>query len=318
MQYVTLGKTGLNVSVAGLGCGGHSRLGQSYGNSTAQSIAIIHAAMDMGVNFIDTATAYGTEPIVGEAIKGRRDEVIISTKRTIFQPGSSASGDDLLTADEFITGVEDNLKRLDTDHLDILHLHGVTDNQYAHCLQELVPALFKLREQGKIRHLGITERFIQDTDHTMLSRALEDECWDVVMTGFNMINPSARHSVLPKTQKHNIGTLIMFAVRRALSDPAATAELIRELVAAELIDPSELNLDNPFDFLVAPDIASSVTEAAYRFCRHEPGAHIILTGTGSLDHLRENVNVLQMPALPTETQAKLRKIFGKVDSVSGN
>ncbi|MEH6727271.1 MAG: aldo/keto reductase, partial [Hyphomicrobiales bacterium] len=236
MQQVTFGKTGLTVSVAGLGCGGHSRLGQSYGNTTAQSIAIIHAAMDMGVNFIDTATAYGTEPIVGEAIKGRRDEVILSTKRIIFQKGTSPVGTDLLSGEDFITGVEDNLKLLGTDCIDVLHLHGVFANQYDHCVRELVPALHKLREQGKIRFLGITERFISDTDHTMLSRALDDDFWDVVMTGFNMINPSARRTVLPKTQEKNIATLIMFAVRRALSDPTATAEIIRELAAADLID----------------------------------------------------------------------------------
>lgn len=318
MQQVTFGKTGLTVSVAGLGCGGHSRLGQSYGNTTAQSIAIIHAAMDMGVNFIDTATAYGTEPIVGEAIKGRRDEVILSTKRIIFQKGTSPVGTDLLSGEDFITGVEDNLKLLGTDCIDVLHLHGVFANQYDHCVRELVPALHKLREQGKIRFLGITERFISDTDHTMLSRALDDDFWDVVMTGFNMINPSARRTVLPKTQEKNIATLIMFAVRRALSDPTATAEIIRELAAADLIDTSELTLDSPFDFLLAPTIASSVTEAAYRFCRHEPGAHVILTGTGSLDHLKENLAVLQMPPLPTEAQDKLRRIFGNVDSVSGN
>ncbi len=318
MQQVTFGKTGLTVSVAGLGSGGHSRLGQSYGNTTAQSIAIIHAAMDMGVNFIDTATAYGTEPIVGEAIKGRRDEVILSTKRIIFQKGTSPVGTDLLSGEDFMTGVEDNLKLLGTDCIDVLHLHGVFANQYDHCVRELVPALHKLREQGKIRCLGITERFISDTDHTMLSRALDDDFWDVVMTGFNMINPSARRTVLPKTQEKNIATLIMFAVRRALSDPTATAEIIRELAAADLIDTSELTLDSPFDFLLAPDIASSVTEAAYRFCRHEPGADVILTGTGSLDHLKENLDVLQMPPLPKQAQDKLRKIFGNVDSVSGN
>lgn len=318
MQHVKLGKTGLNASVAGLGCGGHSRLGQSYGNSTAQSIAIIHAAMDMGVNFIDTATAYGTEPIVGEAIKGRRDQVIISTKRTIFQNGTSPVGNVLLSGAEFITGVEDNLKLLGTDYIDVLHLHGVVINQYEHCVQELAPALIKLREQGKIRCLGITERFIRDTNHAMLSHALDDDCWEVVMTGFNMINPSARHTVLPKTQEKNIGTLIMFSVRRALSDPNVATEIIRELVSTGQIDPSGLDLKNPFSFLLNPATARSITEAAYRFCRHEPGADVILTGTGSLDHLKENLKVLQMAALPMEAQNKLRGVFGTVDSVSGN
>ena len=75
MQYTTLGRTGLKVTVAGLGCGGNSRIGQGAGLSTAQSVALVREALDLGVNFIDTAEAYGTEEIVGEAIKGRpRDQ----------------------------------------------------------------------------------------------------------------------------------------------------------------------------------------------------------------------------------------------------
>src|SRR5579864_1888031 len=67
MHYKILGRTGLNVSVAGLGCGGHSRLGQTYGNTAEQSADVVRAALDLGINFIDTAAAYGTEKIVGES-----------------------------------------------------------------------------------------------------------------------------------------------------------------------------------------------------------------------------------------------------------
>ncbi|MCB1812851.1 MAG: aldo/keto reductase, partial [Candidatus Competibacteraceae bacterium] len=95
MQYTELGKTGLKVSVAGLGCGGSSRLGQSTGKSTADSVALVRAALDLGVNFIDTATAYGTEDIVGEAIRAvPRDTVVVSTKALINQ------GDTLLPASD--------------------------------------------------------------------------------------------------------------------------------------------------------------------------------------------------------------------------
>ena len=80
MQHTTLGRTGMQVSVAGLGCGGHSRLGQSYGASEDESIAVIRRALDLGINLVDTAQVYGTESIVGKAIRGRRDEVVLSTK----------------------------------------------------------------------------------------------------------------------------------------------------------------------------------------------------------------------------------------------
>lgn len=318
MQTRVLGRTGLEVSQAGLGCGGHARLGLSYGHTTAQSVGLVHKALDAGVNFIDTAAAYGTEEIVGKAIKSRRDEVVLSTKLGIIKPGTSSLGQDFLSADDFCRLVEESLQRLGTDYIDILHLHGVIDDQYDYCERALVPALLRLREQGKIRFLGLTERFIYDTKHTMLNRALDGDVWDVVMTGFNMINPSARHSVLAKTIEKNVGTLIMFAVRRALSTPEATTEIIRELQQNGLIEVTDDETQNPLAFLTDPAIANSVTQAAYRFCLHEPGAHVVLTGTGSQGHLSENLEALQLPPLPQEAQTRLRNIFGNVDSVSGN
>ena len=84
MEYTTLGKTGLEVSVAGLGCGGASRLGQGDGKSQAESVALVRRAHELGVNFFDTARAYGTEEVVGNAITGRREEVVVSTK-TMFR-----------------------------------------------------------------------------------------------------------------------------------------------------------------------------------------------------------------------------------------
>ena len=80
MQFSTLGRTGLKISKASLGSGGRSRLGQTQGASAAQSVKVIHAALGLGINLIDTAPAYKTEEIVGEALKGRRNDVILSTK----------------------------------------------------------------------------------------------------------------------------------------------------------------------------------------------------------------------------------------------
>lgn len=318
MHSTTLGRTNLVVSIAGLGCGGHARLGQAYGHSTQQSVDLIHSALDQGVNFLDTAAVYGTEEIVGTAIKGRRDQVVISTKQTIVQPGTSALGQAFLSAEQFCRRVEENLTRLGTDTIDVLHLHGVMADQYHHCVEVLAPALMSLRDQGKIRFLGITERFIRDTKHQMLDRALQDEIWDVVMLGFNLINPSARGQILHQTRANKVGTLNMFAVRRALSNVAATAEIIDELRQSGQIQLSDQQAENPLAMLTEPHVAHSVTEAAYRFCRHEPGIDVVLTGTGSEAHLSENLAALQMPPLPVATQDRLRAIFGNVDSVSGN
>src|SRR5258705_1321506 len=84
MEYVTLGRTGLRVSIAGLGCGGFSRLGLGTGKSEAEAIALIREALDLGINLLDTAAVYGTESVVGRAIKSvPRDSVVIATKAWI-------------------------------------------------------------------------------------------------------------------------------------------------------------------------------------------------------------------------------------------
>ena len=84
MEYVTLGRTGLKVSVAGLGCGGFSRLGLGTGKSTAEAVVLIRQALDLGVDLLDTAAVYGTEEVVGEAIKHvPREDVVIATKAWI-------------------------------------------------------------------------------------------------------------------------------------------------------------------------------------------------------------------------------------------
>lgn len=318
MEYLQLGRTGLKVSVAGLGCGGASRLGQGYGESHAHSVAVVSAALDLGINFIDTAAVYGTEAIVGEAIAGRRDQAVISTKLPIVPKGASPLGTDLISGEELQRGLEDSLRRLSSDYVDILHLHGVMPEQYDHCLRELLPALQRLRDQGKIRFLGLTERFIYDPQHAMLSRALEDTHWDVVMTGFNLINPSARGRVFARSEAQGTGTLVMFAVRRALSDPEALTALLGDLMARDLLAPDALDPADPLGFLRTLGGAQSVVDGAYRFCRHEPGAHVILTGTGKIEHLRRNVASINSAALEPRCLSELEKLFGTIDSVSGN
>ena len=312
MQQVRLGRTGLSVGVVGLGCGGHSRLGMAAGRDEAHATRVVEAALDLGIDFIDTARAYGTEAAVGRAIRGKRDRVVLSTKAL----PAGASG--LLGAAELRDSLERSLERLGTDYVDVFHLHGVLADQYAYCVDALLPELLRAKEAGKIRFVGITERFGTDTAHAMLKRALPDDRFDVIMVGHNLINPSARASVFPLTRKNDVGTLIMFAVRRALTSPELAREVIAKLIDAGTVDAQRVDPRDPLGFVTAHPQVRSLTEAAYRFCRHEPGAHVILTGTGSVEHLQENVASILAPPLPSTLAARLAETFGRVDSVSGD
>ena len=143
MEYTTLGRTGLKVSVAGLGCGGPSRLGMRNDPQTASNaIALVKLAMDLGVNFIDTAQTYGTEPIVGRAIAGvPRDRLVISTKKTL--PAEDHPDPEA----EVVKGLEQSLKLIGTDYIDVYHLHGVEPKDYEFAKKRLMPVMRRLKEQ---------------------------------------------------------------------------------------------------------------------------------------------------------------------------
>jgi len=148
----------------GLGAGGASRIGQGTGRTEAESVAVVRRALDLGINLIDTAEVYGNEAIIGRALNesGRRD-ILVSTKKT------SATGGRPVTAEELASGLEGSLSRLGLERVDIYHLHGVSPDHYQHAREELVPAMLKLKQQGKIGFLGITETFESDRGHRMLS-----------------------------------------------------------------------------------------------------------------------------------------------------
>jgi L-galactose dehydrogenase len=318
MEHVTLGKTGLDVSIACLGAGGRSKIGQNKGASFEQSVDIVKAAIDKGVTMIDTAARYGTEPIVGAALRGIRDDIVISTKEWVVKGRDGQQGMDFVSADEFRQSVEQSLTNLQTDRIDILQLHGISAEQYPYCREELVPELLSLRQAGKVRFFGVTEAFNVDTSHEMLRLATRDDVWDVIMVGLNFLNQTALDEVLPNAQERRIGTLCMYAVRWGLVDPAQAGVLIDEAIRLGEIDPATVDRSDPLGFLEEDGRPIPLTEAAYRYCRHAPGMDVILTGTGDLDHLDANLQAIQAPPLPAQVQDRLRAIFSKVSSISGN
>lgn len=312
MQYTTLGKTGLKVSVAGLGCGGNSRVGQGAGLGEAQSVALVREALDLGVNFIDTASAYGTESIVGKAIKGRpRDSVVISTKT----PAHGFDGTNPLPADAVIGNLEASLRALDTDYVDVFHLHGLWPRFYGHAMAEIVPALLREKEKGKLRHLAVSETAPRDPDHIMLEQAVEEPAWEVFMLAFHMLHQNARDRLLERTQANRVGTLCMFAVRNIFSQPGLLPRTVARLVAEERLSRDAVNADDPLGFLVHAGGAESLIDAAYRFARHQPGIDVVLFGTGSVDHLKANIASILRPPLPADDVRKLHSLFGHLTGV---
>jgi aryl-alcohol dehydrogenase-like predicted oxidoreductase len=293
----------------GLGAGGDSRLGVKLGDE-ARSVRLVRAALDHGIDLIDTAEAYGTEEVVGRGIAGwPRDRLVISTKKTTFRLERVEPAD-------VVRSLEASLRRLGTDYVDIYHLHGVRPDAYPDLRERLLPVLLDLKKQGKIRFLGITEAFADDPTHRTLEQALVDDLFDVVMVGLNLLNQSAREQVFPRTRAQRVGTLIMFAVRRAFSRPDRLRELLQDLAARDKI--SRELAETGLEFLVGANRATSLPDAAYRFCRDEPGAHVVLSGTSSEEHLLENVHSLERPALPAELRARAIELFRHVDDVSGH
>ena len=312
MDYQLLGATGATVSAIGVGGGGPSQLGMRNG-AEDDAVRVIRAALDHGVNFIDTAEAYRTEAAVGRAIAGvARQTLVISTKISHWEELDEAG---------VVAQVDERLAALGTDYLDICHFHAVTADKYDHVVTHLLPGLLKAREAGKVRFTGITEMFNRDPGHECLARAVADGNWDVLMVGYNIINQSARDRVFTEALRRGVGILDMFAVRLALSRAERLVEVVGDLVESGVITEDAVEqaggtMDDPLGWVVNESDADTLVEAAYRFVRHEEAVHVTLSGTGSVDHMIDNIETIQKPPLDNVVVERLRTLFAGVDSVS--
>ena len=149
MEYRTLGRTGVRVSAH---CLGTMMFGEWGNRDPDESVRIIHAALDAGINFVDTADVYsagGSEEIVARALKGRRDQVVLATK--FFNPMGEGQNDRGGSRLWIMRAVEDSLRRLQTDRIDLYQMHR-PDPIIA--IEETLSALTDLVRQGKVRYLG--------------------------------------------------------------------------------------------------------------------------------------------------------------------
>ena len=276
MEYTTLGRTGLKVSVAGLGCGGFSRLGLGTGKSEAEAISLVHQAFSLGVNLFDTAAVYGTEEVLGKALKALpRDQVVVTTKAWIPRR-SYRSG-----SERVIASLDNSLKQLGTDYIDVFQLHGVSPEAYDDAREVIAPVLLDQQAKGKIRFLGVTETGSSDADHQMLRQAVEDGVWDVVMVAFHMMHQNARDLVFPHTAANRVGTLIMFAVRNIFSQPQRLKAELRQLASENKVARWLGHAPNPLGFLIHADGGGALTRSrsclsvcpARARCRCRPVRH---------------------------------------------
>jgi aryl-alcohol dehydrogenase-like predicted oxidoreductase len=312
MRLNTLGKTNIRATLLGLGGGGFSRLGTGQNKGEPNAERVVQAALDAGVNLIDTAEGYDTETAIGNVIQNvDRTKFTLSTKLTYKKDGR------LKPPTEVRASLEASLRRLHTDHVDIYHIHGVKLDDYQAVVDHTLPVLQRMRAEGKLRFIGITEGFASDTEHRALQRAAQDGYWDVMMIGFNLLNFSARDRLFHITRAKGIGVLCMFAVRQALICPQNLQSFLQKKVDAGELDAQTLHAVPLLRELVERGECSSFTEAAYRFCAHEPGIDCVLSGTGSVEHLRQNLIDIQKPALPAEFLARFEPLFAGVTALSG-
>ncbi|MEU7858361.1 aldo/keto reductase [Nonomuraea sp. NPDC049141] len=155
MKHIMLGD--LEVSRIGLGAMGMSHGYTGAGTDEAESIRTIHRALELGVTLIDTAEIYGpytNEELLGRALKGRRDQVVLATKFGLVSHGGAGPWNLDSSPANVRTAVEGSLKRLGTDHIDLYYQHRVDPNTP---IEETAGALAELVEQGKIRHIGLSE-----------------------------------------------------------------------------------------------------------------------------------------------------------------
>lgn len=315
MRHRRLGRTGLMVSELSYGAA------RGATADPAKFIATVRAVVDAGINFIDTAESYDdgdSERVLGEALKGR-DEVLVETK---YRPYDSHAENANYTGspERLIASAEASLRRLGRDRLDILLGHGIrsletldrfmNDGCYA--------AMVRLREQGKVRFIGISELSEGDGSHAVLRRGVPTGAFDVVMLTINFLLQTAVETVLPLCAEHDVGTVVMMPLNQAsresglVSEPAALECIRRHVKAGHLPEEPPYTRGDLLEFLRP----YSVPEAALRYVlAHEVSTCCV--GMQSEARLRENLRAVEVgpagsPYLDEMRMSRLRELFRRI------
>jgi len=204
MQRRPLGESGLEVSVIALGTWAMGATVETWGHvDDRESIEAIHQAIDCGINLIDTAPIYGlghSEEIVGKAIRGRREEVVLATKCGLTFPKSNNEPPArCLTRKSILRECEASLRRLQTDYIDLYQCHWPDPETP---IEETMGALTTLREQGKITAIGLSNFGCEEIAAARACGVVHS-----LQPGFSLITPHAADELIPYCSEHRIGVL---------------------------------------------------------------------------------------------------------------
>lgn len=283
MKYRTLGKTGIKVSPYALGS---LMFATSIGNPDhADSIRVIHKALDEGINFVDTADAYGdSEEIVGKALQGRRDDVVLATK--FSRPMGEDPNQQGASRRWIMTAIESSLRRLQTEYVD---LYQVQRPDPETDVEATLSALSDLIHSGKVRAIGSSTTPVSDIIEAQW--AAERRCLEPFHTEqppYSILNRSIESEVLPTAQRYGMGVLVWGPlgqglltgrVRRGQETDVRRARIFKAFSDERRLDAVEHLID------LANESGLQMTHLAMAFAIAHPGVTSALLGPRTIDHL---------------------------------
>src|SRR5262249_21060951 len=308
MQYRILGRTGLRLSVVGLGTMVHA--GHFGPMKDSESLSAIDTAFELGVNFIDTSDAYGagySETLLGNALKGRRDKVILATKGGNVMVGPERGKRNFDPA--YIARVlDESLKRLQTDRIDLYQLHNPTVDIIER--GEVWGVLARAKKEGKIRYYGVSINTIDEG-----IAAVKNGRPDTVQLEYNLLAQEPAKKIFPLAQQANVGIIARIPLRRGvLTGELTMADEQRfqgedvgarsykgEAFAKELAKAEQLR------FLVHGPV-KSLGQAALAFCVAHPAVSVTIPGARNDQQMRENAAGGDI-TLSTEDLAKVADLW---------
>jgi len=314
MHYRQLGRTGLEVSEISLGGLFFGKLAGE--RDTASTVA---KANGLGINLIDTAGAYeGSEADLGQALKKTRlrDKFVLATK---WWPYSKEGQKILQDPVALRAAVEGSLTRLQTDRIDLFQFHSVT---FAGNVDEitggpLIGELNRLKSEGKIRFLGISNSGEWDKDDERLQEASRSGVFDAVMPEFLLFRQRPVKTLFPVCAKNSTGIITIIPLGQAawgygLRDHKYLLDSMNTLIGKKkLPDEPRYHQADAIDFLL-DEQTKTIPAAALRFCLSFPEVSTVCCGTNNTAHLEENAAVSGVGPYDAERLARIGELFGSI------